>query len=67
MPLTSASLLSAVFQHLPDGVFLIDPQTSNILDCNQAALDQVGLARHEVLNHSVLSLQKDVVGFEPSH
>ena len=64
MPLTSASLLSAVFQHLPDGVFLIDPQTSNILDCNQAALDQVGLARHEVLNHSVLSLQKDVVGFE---
>ena len=47
MPLTSASLLSAVFQHLPDGVFLIDPHTSNILDCNQAALDQVGLARHE--------------------
>jgi diguanylate cyclase (GGDEF)-like protein/PAS domain S-box-containing protein len=64
MPLTSAALLSAVFQHLPDGVFLIDPHTSNILDCNLAALDQVGLARHEVLDHSVLSLQKDVVGFE---
>lgn len=64
MPLITASLLSAVFQHLPDGVFLIDPNTSNILDCNQAALDQVGLARHEVLDHSVLSLQKDVVGIE---
>jgi diguanylate cyclase (GGDEF)-like protein/PAS domain S-box-containing protein len=64
MPLTSTPLLSAAFQHLPDGVFLIDPHTSNILDCNQAALEQVGLARHEVLDQSVLSLQKDVVGIE---
>jgi diguanylate cyclase (GGDEF)-like protein/PAS domain S-box-containing protein len=55
---------SVLFQHLPDGVFLIDPQTSNILDCNDAALRQVGFARSEVLDHSVLSLQKDVVGIE---
>ena len=64
MPITPGPLFAALFQHLPDGVFLIDPQTSNILDCNDAALLQVGLARAEVLDHSVLSLQKDVVGIE---
>lgn len=53
-----------VFRQLPDAVFLIDPETSNILDCNDAALTQVGLARHEIVQHSVLSLQRDVVGIE---
>ena len=53
-----------VFRQLPDAVFLIDPETSNILDCNGAALTQVGLARHEIVQHSVLSLQRDVVGIE---
>lgn len=55
---------AAVFRHLPDAVFLIDPQTSNILDCNEAALAQVGFAREEIVLHSVLSLQRDVVGIE---
>jgi diguanylate cyclase (GGDEF)-like protein/PAS domain S-box-containing protein len=58
------SIYPALFQKLPDGVFLIDPQTSRILDCNEAALRQVGMARVEVLDQSVLSLQKDVVGAE---
>ena len=59
-----SSLCSAIFMQLPDGVFLIDPETSCILDCNEAALIQIGMQREEVLNHSVLSLQKDVVGIE---
>lgn len=59
-----SSLCSAIYNHLPDGVFLIDPETSCILDCNDAALQQIGMQRDEVLNHSVLSLQKDVVGIE---
>ena len=57
-------LCAALFQHLPDGVFLIDPESSNILDCNAAALTQLGMMRDEVLNHSVLSLQKDVIGMD---
>lgn len=61
---SAGSLCSAIYAHLPDPVYLIDPDTSNILDCNEAALKQVGLARHQVLNHSVLSLQHDVVGLE---
>jgi diguanylate cyclase (GGDEF)-like protein/PAS domain S-box-containing protein len=55
-------LLKALYDHLPDGVFLIDPSTSFIVDCNLAALEQVGMQKEEVLNHSVLSLQADVVG-----
>ncbi|MBB1074122.1 diguanylate cyclase [Rhodoferax sp. 4810] len=55
-------LPAALFKHLPDAVFLIDPDTSNILDCNDAALAQLGLQRDEVLDHSVLSLQTHVVG-----
>ena len=58
------SLHQSVFEHLPDAVYLIDPQTSHILDCNAAALQQVGLERHEVVQQSVLSLQKDVMGLE---
>jgi len=53
-----------VFRHLPDAVFLIDPVTSTIVDCNDAAVAQVGFAREEMVHHSVLSLQRDVVGVE---
>lgn len=63
MPLPGP-LCAAMFDHLPDGVFLIDPASSNILECNAAALTQLGMARDEVLNHSVLSLQKDVIGMD---
>lgn len=64
MQTSSFSLCLSVFQHLPDAVYLIDPQTSNILDCNAAALQQVGLPRERVVQQSVLSLQKDVIGIE---
>ncbi len=63
MPL-SGPLYAALFKHLPDGVFLIDPESSSILDCNDAALTQLGMPREEVLDHSVLSLQTDVVGMD---
>ncbi len=59
-----SSLFSALFAHLPDSVFLIDPETSRIIDCNRTALQQLGMERTEVLDQSVLSLQKDVVGIE---
>ncbi|MDD2882054.1 MAG: diguanylate cyclase [Rhodoferax sp.] len=61
---SSVQICAAIFASLPDAVFLIDPETSFILDCNEAALKQVGMPREEVLNHSVLTLQKDVVGID---
>jgi diguanylate cyclase (GGDEF)-like protein/PAS domain S-box-containing protein len=61
---SSPTVCAAIFASLPDAVFLIDPETSLILDCNEAALTQVGMPREAVLNHSVLTLQKDVVGID---
>lgn len=58
-PLPSAEQL---FEQLGDAVYLIDPDTSNIVWCNRKAWESLGLTAEDVLNHSVLSLQKDVVG-----
>lgn len=57
-------MLLTAFEYLPDAVFVIDPVSSNIVACNQAACTQVGLERESLVNHSVLSLQKYVVGSE---
>ncbi len=54
--------LEVLFGAMADAVYLIDPDTSNILWCNHAGYAELGLQPHEVLHHSVLSLQKDVTG-----
>ena len=54
--------LTTLFEHLPDAVYLLDPETSNIVWGNRAAWESLGLSRDEVLDHSVLSLQLDVTG-----
>lgn len=51
-----------LFDHLGDAVYLIDPDTSCIVWTNRKAWESLGLNRDDVLNHSVLSLQKDVHG-----
>jgi len=62
-PRVTTSLdLATLFTHLPDAVYLIDPVSSNILWANRMAWECLGLGPDDVLNHSVLSLQKDVVG-----
>ncbi|MEN9631092.1 MAG: hypothetical protein RJA10_4320, partial [Pseudomonadota bacterium] len=59
VPLPAALTL---FERMADAVYLLDPATSNIVWGNRAAWDSLGLTPAEVLNHSVLSLQKDVTG-----
>jgi diguanylate cyclase (GGDEF)-like protein/PAS domain S-box-containing protein len=54
--------LKALFDAVPDGIYLLDPVSSNVLFCNRAAYDDLGYAADEILGHSVLSLQKDVTG-----
>ncbi|GAB3190839.1 sensor domain-containing diguanylate cyclase [Hydrogenophaga aquatica] len=51
-----------MFDHLADAVYLIDPESSRIVWGNRMAWASLGLTREEVVNHSVLSLQKDVTG-----
>ncbi|MCB1997174.1 MAG: PAS domain S-box protein [Burkholderiaceae bacterium] len=52
----------ALFEHMADAVYLLDPETSRVLWGNRAAWESLGLSADEVLNHSVLSLQMDVTG-----
>jgi hypothetical protein len=53
---------ATLFEHMADAVYLLDPDTSNIVWGNRAAWESLGLSASEVLNHSVLSLQMDVTG-----
>lgn len=54
--------LNVLFDNMEDAVYLIDPGSSNILWCNRAAHEDLGYEQHEILNHSVLSLQRHMVG-----
>ena len=54
--------LETLFDQLADAVYLIDPVTSNIVWGNTQAWKSLGMSPNDILNHSVLSLQKDVHG-----
>lgn len=60
--LTQLPALEALFDHLADAVYLIDPETSNIVWGNTQAWKSLGMSKEDILDHSVLSLQKDVHG-----
>lgn len=59
---TSLPKAATLFDHMADAVYLIDPDSSDIVWANRAAWSTLGLERDDVLNHSVLSLQVDVTG-----
>jgi len=52
----------ALLDGIPDAVYVIDPETSNIVDCNRHAYEDLLLTRDQVLQHSVLSLQTSIHG-----
>lgn len=54
--------LATLFEHMLDSVYLIDPETSRILWCNRSGHEELGFEKKEILNQSVLDLQKDVQG-----
>lgn len=51
---------TCLLHHLPDAVFLIDPESSNVLYANKEAFESLGMKENEILNCSVMSLQKSV-------
>lgn len=59
--------LATLFDHMLDSVYLIDPDTSRILWCNRAGYHELGFQKSEILNQSVLDLQKDVQGLPQWH
>lgn len=60
-PTSQDLTLMFLLQELPDAVYLLDPDSSNILYANKMAYESVGLSEDEVINHSVLSLQDSVI------
>lgn len=63
-PLSTHGFFRQLFSSSSDAIYVIDPATSKVLDANIAACKALFMERDEVVNHSVLSLNKDVVGFE---
>ncbi|WP_130483242.1 sensor domain-containing diguanylate cyclase [Sphaerotilus mobilis] len=53
---------AALFDQMADAVYLLDPQSSHVVWANRAAWEVLGLTAEQVLDHSVLSLQMDVIG-----
>lgn len=62
--LLSEGFYKAVFDGCSDAIYVIDPKTSCILEGNPCAWEDLGLTPEELLGHSVLSLQSDVVSQE---
>ncbi|WP_432696126.1 sensor domain-containing diguanylate cyclase [Marinobacterium sp. YM272] len=58
------AICKMLFRQISDSVYLIDPETSNILEANPAGYRSLGMTREEVVDHSVLSLNKDVIGLD---
>lgn len=61
---SSSELPKIIYDKMVDSIYLIDPQTSNIIWVNKAGHESLQMPENEVLNNSVLSLQKDVIGQE---
>ncbi|GGK69509.1 sensor domain-containing diguanylate cyclase [Amphritea balenae] len=60
----SEGFYKAIFDGCSDAIYVIDPQSSRILDGNTRAWQDLGLSREQLLQHSVVSLQNDVENLE---
>ena len=59
-PRHAHGLLSSLFEHLPDPIYVIDPPSARIVACNRAGHDQFGFSREELLDRTVMHLQEDL-------
>ena len=50
-----------LFDYNPNGIFLTDPRTLKIIDCNQAACRMNGYKREELINQSINILHPDEI------
>ncbi|SEQ67333.1 PAS domain S-box-containing protein/diguanylate cyclase (GGDEF) domain-containing protein [Amphritea atlantica] len=56
----SEGFYKAIFEGCSDAIYVIDPQSSRILDANTRAWTDLGMSRERLLQHSVISLQQGV-------
>lgn len=62
MSLLPHAFFNALFDHISDAVYVINPEDAKVVAVNAAGCSDLGMALSEVLNHSVLTLNKDVIG-----
>lgn len=67
MPLLPHSFFQALFDHISDAVYVINPDDATVVAVNAAGCTELGMDKSEVLDHSVLSLNKDVIGLAQWH
>lgn len=51
-----------LFHNMSDAIYVIDPESSSILAANEAGCRALGMSLEELLNQSVLTLNRDVAG-----
>ncbi len=56
----SEGLYKAIFDGCSDAIYVIEPQTSRIVDANTVAWQDLGMRREQLLQHSVITLQQGV-------
>lgn len=56
----SEGFYKAIFEGCSDAIYIIEPQTSRIIDANTCAWQDLGMSREQLLQHSVISLQQAV-------
>ncbi len=49
----------AIFNNIPNAVFVLDPDTLDILDCNDSITQVYGYGKDEILNRSFLELHEE--------
>ncbi|SFG33950.1 sensor domain-containing diguanylate cyclase [Neptunomonas qingdaonensis] len=62
MQILDSGFFYSLFEQVNDEIYIIDPVTSLIIEANKEGCDALGMSRKELLNQSVLSLNKDVIG-----
>jgi len=59
--LQSEKTFRTLFDYNPNGIFLTDPRTLKIIDCNEAACKMNGYTREELINQSINILHPDEI------
>ncbi len=59
--------LEQLFLHLPDAIYIVDPDTAAIVGANRAAYTTLGLTSEQLLAMKVYDLQEDVSGADHWH
>jgi len=62
--LAGPGLLGPLLGRSSDAIYVIDPESSLIIDANQAACDALGMTLQELLQQSVMTLNEDVTGLQ---